>query len=120
MGPLLKHTQAKRGYKNLHTARCTLLEDTISKGEQFGKINPGIKKSFENGLKMQQPKLVKKVQEIFQKVTQDFDSMFVVEELPNAKRDALRLEVQRFVSHAKAKNDGPIEVEFAKATKDSA
>lgn len=117
---MLKHIQAKRGYKNLHTARCTLLEDAISKGEQFSKINPGIKNAIENELETQQPKLVENVQEIFHKVTQDFDSMFVVEELPNPKRDALRLKVQRFVSHAKAQNDGPIEVEFAKATKDSA
>lgn len=64
--------------------------------------------------------LLASVEKIFQKVEQDFDSMFIVEEVPNPKRDALRQEVQRFVSHAKAQIDGPIEIEFAKATKDSA
>lgn len=75
---------------------------------------------MENELEKQEPKLVENVQKIFEKVVRDFDSMFVVEELPNPQRDALRQEVRRFVSHAKAQIDGPMEVEFAKATKDSA
>lgn len=118
--PSLKQAEAKSGYKNLHTARCTLLEDAISKGEQFSNINPGIKKTVDNALEKQQPKFVDNVQKIFDKVVQDFDSMFVVEELPNPDRDVLRQEVQRFVRHANAQIDGPIEGEFAKATKDSA
>ena len=97
-----------------------MLEDAISKGEQFSKILPGIEESFENELEKQQPTLVENVQQIFRKVVQDFDSMFVVEELPNPKRDALRQEVQRFVSRAKARIDGRIEFELAKATKHSA
>ena len=97
-----------------------MLEDAISKGEQFSKILPGIEESFENELEKQQPTLVENVQQIFHKVVQDFDSMFVVEESPNPKRDALRQEVQRFVSRAKARIDGPIELELAKATKHSA
>ena len=117
--PSLKHAEAKSGYKNLHTARCTLVEDALSKGVQFSKINPGIQKSIENALEKQQPQFVEDVQKIFDKVVQDFDSMFVVEELPNPKRNALRLDVQRFVSEANALIDGPIEVEFAKATKHS-
>ena len=118
--PSLKHAEVKRGHKNLHTARCTLLEGALSKGVQFSKINPGIQRFIENALEKQQPKLVQNVQKIFDKVVQDFDSIFVVEELPNPKRDALRLEVQHFVKHANAQIDGPTEVEFAKATKDSA
>ena len=97
-----------------------MLEDAISKGEQFSLINPGIEKSFENQLKKQQPKLVESVQKIFDKVVQDFDTMFVMDETPDPQRDALRQEVQRFVSNAKAEINGPIEVEFAKATKHSA
>ena len=96
-----------------------MLEDALSKGVQFSKINPGIQKAIENALENQQPKLVENVQKIFDKVVQDFDSMFVVEELPNPQRDALRVDVQRFVSQANAQIEGPIEVEFAKVTKDS-
>ena len=117
---LTKESEAKNGHKNLHTARCTLLEDALSKGVPFSKINPGIQNSIENALEKQQPKFVEDVQKIFDKVVQDFDSMFVVEELPNPNRDALRLEVQHFVKYANAQIDGPIEVEFAKATKDTA
>lgn len=119
-GTLLKHAPAKRANQSLHTAQCTLLENAISKDEQFSQINPGIKTSFDDALEKQQPKLIDNVQNIFNRVVPDFDSMFVVEELPNPKRDALRQEVQRFVSHARAQIDGPIEVEFAKATTDSA
>lgn len=75
---------------------------------------------IENALEKQQPIFVANVQKIFDKVVQDFDLMFVVEELPNADRYMLRREVQRFVSHANAKMNGAIEAEFAKATKDSA
>lgn len=71
-------------------------------------------------LEKQQPGLVESVQKIFHKVVQDFDSMFVVKELPSPERDTLRQEIQRFVRHAKAEINGPIEAEFAKATKRSA
>lgn len=103
-----------------YSVQCTLLEDAISKGVQFSKINPGIQTSFDDELEKQQPKFVVGVQKVFDKVLQDFDSMFVVEELPNPKRDALRYEVQRFVKNAQAEMNGPIEIEFAKATKTSA
>lgn len=71
-------------------------------------------------LEKQQLGLVQSVQKIFYKMVQDFDSMFVMEELPSPKRDTLRQEIQRFVSDAKAEINGPIEAEFAKATKRSA
>ena len=97
-----------------------MLEDAISKGEQLSNINPGIKKTIENALDKQHLKFVENVQKIFDKVVQDFDSMFVVEELPDPDRDTLRQEVQRFVKDADAQIDGKIEIEFAQATKDSA
>lgn len=106
--------------QKISTARNTLMEDALSKGEQFSRIRSGIEEIFEQELDAQQPKLTALVQEVFHKVIEDFDLMFVVEELPDAQRDILRGQVQRFVDKAKSTIDGRVAVEFAKATMDSA
>ena len=88
----------------------------MERGEAFAKIAPGIKETMERGLAKEEPILLKGVQSVFAMVLRDFDLMFVVEELPDARRDALRQQTQQFVDHALATYHGTIAVEFAKAT----
>lgn len=89
----------------------------MERGEPFAKIVPGFQKAFEDGLKRLQSGLVESVQEVFAMVLTDFDLMFVVEELPDPKKDILRDQIKDFVCRAKAKVNGPIATEFAIATK---
>lgn len=64
--------------------------------------------------------LLKNVQNVFDMVLADFDEMFVVEELPDPKRDAMARQIQDFVVKANQKLDGPVETEWAKAMNCSA
>lgn len=105
--------------KNMHTQRCTLLEDTISKGEPFCKITPGIKKAIEDEIDKRHADLLANIQGVFDIVIDDFDSLFVVDEEPNLQRDQFRQKVQQFVELAHAKMNGPVETELATAMKGS-
>ncbi len=86
-------------------------------GEPFAMIVTGFQKAIEDGLEKLEPKLVENVKEVFDMVLMDFDRMFVVEELPDPKRDVLKGQVKDFVCYARAKVDGQIATEYALATK---
>ncbi len=88
----------------------------MEKGEPFSKICSGIKESIEQSLDEQRPILLKTAKSIFDKILKDFDLMFVVEELPDPRRNILRRQVQQFVLSANEKYHGTIVNEFAKAT----
>lgn len=96
--------------------RKTLLEDSMARGEPFAKILPGVKQTFEKGFMKLQPELVQSLKDVFDTVISDFDLIFVVEELPDPRRDILRGELQDFVEEARAKIHGEIAMEFARAT----
>lgn len=89
----------------------------MKRGEPFDKILPGVRKVIDDGLKTLQPELLANIHEVFAMVLTDFDLNFVVEELPDTRRDLLRDQVKSLVTHARAKLDGPIATEWAKATK---
>ena len=103
----------------MHMQRCTFFKDTLSEGEPFSNISPGIKRAIEEEVDKRHVELLHNVQDTIDAVVADFDSMCIVEEAPDAKRESLRSQVREFVHRAKTKLDGPMEVEFANATKDS-
>ncbi len=94
-----------------------MLKDSIKRGEPFAKIMPGIERTIDDGLKKIEPELIDSVQEVFEMVITDFDRMFVVDLLPDPKRDVLKDQVKDFVCHARAKVDNKIATEYALATK---
>ena len=96
--------------------RKTLLKDSIERGEPFARILPGVQQRFEAGLAKLQPELVQSLETVFDMILSDFDLMFVVEELPDPRRDVLRGQVREFVDYARSKIDGEIATEFAHAT----
>lgn len=99
--------------KNGHQIRRTLLEDSISKGEPFSRIFPGVEKAIEDGIDKLQPAIIKQVQRVFDDVVGDFDLLFVVEEEADEGRDNLRERTQEFVRWAKAKMYGPMQKELS-------
>ncbi len=84
--------------------RKTLLKDAMVRGEPFARLVPGLQRAIETGL----TKL-----EVFKTILQDFDRMFVVDRLPDSKRDVLKGQIKEFVCHARAK---VIATEYAIAT----
>lgn len=93
-----------------------MLRDSIDRGEPYAKIMPGFQTAIEDGLKKLEPEFVDSVQEVFKIVLDDFDRMFVVEILPDPKRDVLKGQVNKFVCWARAKVDSQIATEYARAT----
>lgn len=98
----------------------TLLEQAIKDGVPYVKICDQVKDTVESALLDQQAALLQNVQEVFDTVVMDFDQMFVVEELPDPRRDNSCQQIQEFVVQANARLNGPIEREFAAATSLSA
>ena len=89
-------------------------------GEPYAKIADQVQDAMETAFSHYRTALLEKVQDVFDSVVVDFDEMFVVEEVPDSKRDALCQQIQEFVIHANARLDGPIAREFAAATSLSA
>ncbi len=103
--------------KGLHVQRVTLLEDTMQRGEPFGGFVPGIKAAMEYGVEKLQPQLLKGIKSVFEGVSENFDLMFVVKELPDERRNALRRHIKRYVDRADSKINGELTRELAMATK---
>ena len=95
----------------------TLLEDTMQRGDPFGGLIPGIKAAMKYGVEKLQPQLLKGVKSVFEGVSDNFDLMFVVKELPDDRRDALRCCIKRYVDYANLRINGELTREFAMATK---
>lgn len=91
----------------------------MERGEAYAKIIPAIKAAIKIGLENLKPGLLGSIRNVFKDVSNDFDLMFVVEELPNPRRDALRQRIKIFVDKAHNEIDGPLTREFAKAPKGS-
>ena len=102
--------------KSISLVRRALLERAIRNGEPYARISDCVKDSIEFALLSKQTAFLQKIQDIFDSVVKDFDEMFVVEEIPDPRRDALCLQIQDFVAKANARLNGPIELEFAAAT----
>lgn len=96
-----------------------LLAESISRGEPFSEITPGIKQAIEKDINERYPELIEAIHDIFDKIIEDFNSMFVVEEVPNSHRDRLRSQIRRFVEESKTKINLQVEQELAMAMKDS-
>ena len=95
----------------------TLLKDTMERGEPFGGFIPGIKAAMKYGVEKLQPRLLKDVKSVFDGVTKNFDLLFVVEEQPNERRDALRQRIKQYVDDVNSRINGELTREFAMATK---
>lgn len=106
--------------KNISIVKRALLEQAIRDGAPYSKLCDQVKDAVELALLDQQATLLQNVQDIFDTVVRDFDQMFVVEEIPDARRDTLCKQIQEFVMQANARLNGPIEREFAAATSLSA
>lgn len=102
--------------KGLHVQRATLLEDTMQRGEPFGGFIPGIRAAMKHGVENLRPQLLKDVKSVFDGVSDNFDLMFVVKELPNERRDALRQRIKRYVDQANSRINGELTLELAMAT----
>ena len=96
------------------------MDRAISRGEPYEKLCDQTKEAVEFELLEGQNELLQNVQDVFDSVVKDFDEMFVVEEIPDPRRDALCQQIQEFVVQANARLNGPIEREFAAATSLSA
>lgn len=94
----------------------TLLEDTVQRGELFDGFIPGIRAAMKQGVKNLQSQLLNGVKSVFEGVSDNFDLMFVVKELPNERRDALRQRIKRYVDHANSRINGELTLEMAMAT----
>ena len=91
----------------------------MSKGVTFAGFCSGINSSIEQEIDRRQPEFLSRVQAVFSMVLEDFNSTFIVEEIPDPKRDLLRSQIQQFVEHAEAKINGPLATELATAMADS-
>ena len=88
----------------------------MQRGEPFDGFIPGIRAAMKQGVENLQPKLLKGVKSVFEGVSDNFDLMFVVKELPNERRDALRQRIKRYVDHANSRINGELTLEMAMAT----
>ncbi len=113
IGIELANDQAGRG---LHIQRVTLLEDTMQRGEPFSGIIPGIRAAMKDGMNKLKPRLLRGVKSVFKGISDNFDWMFVVEELPDERRDALRRRIRQYVDHANSRVNRELTLEFAMAT----
>ena len=84
-------------------------------GEAFAKIRPGLKKMLIDDLKIPFVTLQKEFGEVGKTVLDDFDHMFIVEELPDQKRDELRETMGDYVTEAIATLNGPIQTKLEEA-----
>ena len=100
----------------MHLQRVTLLNDTMQRGEPFGGFIPGIKAAMKCGMERLQPKLLKRVKSVFKGVSHNFDSMFVVEEPADERRDVLRRRIRQYVERANSRINKELTLEFAMAT----
>ena len=105
-----------RAGKGLHIQRVTLLEDTMERGEPFGAFIPGIRAAWKKGVDISHPRLLKRVKAVFEGVSDNFDLMFVFEEIPNERRNALRERIKRYVEDANLRINKELTLEFAMAT----
>ena len=105
--------------KHLHVQRLTLLQDIMQRGEPFGKICPGTKAVINNVLDELQPELLEGVESVIRGVSDNFDLICVVEELPDERRDALRQRIKHYVDYANSRIHGELTRGFAMATKGS-
>ena len=96
-----------------------MLEHVIAKGVPFNGMREGVKEAILGDPSLLHEQLSKDVQKIFDNVLHDFDLMFIVEEVPDAKRDALREEMNDFVSKARTTLDGPVAVALGTAMTES-
>lgn len=94
-----------------------LLNDTMERGEPFGGFIPGVKAAMKYGAGNLQPRLLKDVESVFNGVSKNFDLLFVFEEQPNKRRDALRQRIKQYVDNANSRINGELTREFAMATK---
>ena len=105
-----------RAGKGMYVQRKALLEDTMERGEPFGGFVPGIRAAWKKGVDISQPQLSKRVKSVFEGVSDNFDLMFVFEEVPNERRDALRQRIKRYVDDANSRINTELTLEFAMAT----
>ena len=96
--------------------RKTLLKDSFDRGEPFAEMSTGVKTSFEAGLEKETSQLVQNQTRVFNMILSDFDLIFTVEELPDPRRDVLRDQLKEFVERSRAKIEGDIASEFARAS----
>lgn len=82
-------------------------------------METGLKKEVEDEMDSRAQKLVDKVQDVFNRVLVDFDSMFSIQERPNVERERLRGAIDDFANKADAILQGPMEEELSRAIADS-
>ena len=101
----------------MHIQRLTLLKDSMERAEPFSRFIPGIKAAIKYGVAKLQPQLLEDVKSVFEGVSNNFDLLFVVEEQPDERRDAIRQRIKQYVDDANSRINGELTREFAMATK---
>ena len=94
--------------------RKTLLQDFMERGAPFEQFQPKLQELFSISLTSQRTQLEANLQKFFNTIVKDYDTMFIVKELPDEKRDTLKKQIQDFVDYAEAQCNCPIETEYAK------
>lgn len=93
-----------------------LLKDAMGRMEPFKQMVPKVKEIYEATLGDQEKVFMRELSKVFDRVLQDYDMMFVIEELPDKGRDTLKEEVKAFVDQANKQYYGSMTEDFAKST----
>ena len=104
--------------KGCTAKRRVLFQENVEKGVPFQAMSEGIRDAFDLRLLRLEGNLVRRVEEIFSMILDDFDRMFTpatVKEVHDPNLDELRARLRVFAQKAKAKLAGPVEHHLALA-----
>ena len=71
------------------------------------------------GVAQSQDELMQGFVDVFRRILEDFDKMFLVEELPSPERDNLRKAIGKFVKHSRKELERPIKYDLNRAVTES-
>ena len=111
-----QHAIDVKAGKQVGNLRKAFLKYAIDKGEPFSKYIPILTEYFHKAVDKEGIALSESLGKVFDNVLHDYDFQFVVEELPDERRDALKEEVKDFVRHAEFQYNELIGKQFAEAT----
>jgi len=92
-----------------------MIEKQIMSGDPFHAIYNGVKEAFEGHLFTQHPVLLKAVEDVFDRVLEDFGRQFPVREVRSPNADKLRASLRKFSRVASARINGPMRQNLANA-----
>ena len=86
--------------------------DAMIQGQVYENLMDGLRRSFEESMKIVQQSLMSKVERLNKEVLEDYDRVFTVEEYPVPGRDELRQKLLEFNKTAFLALDGPVRAEL--------